>query len=411
MNIKNVKVMEVKSDYAVVLSSEGTFIRIVLKPGISVGDHIYITDADVYKAEELSISKHTLFSKRAFFSKRTAMTFARMALVSSVVLVFMLFKALSPVAYAVLSVDINPSFQMVVDAAYNVLDVEGKNDEARQLLTEVEWKKGQSATAVLQRILEEVSDNGYIHDGDNHILVAAALIDSKKKDIEPVNQMVESILDQLDYQPFTEGKLIISAISSDHTAIEQSLSQVISIGTYELEKRIAPVEPYIEVNHGQAKKLMPHPIKPNKQNQPEEEVETSPSTADGTDTEKTTEVTTSKPEKPSKSPATEEKTNNGNGVPHPSNNNGNNSNNSNNSNNGNGGNGSNGKPNVKPTEPPVVTDVSTEMTDATESTESTVDGSTEAGTENVTTNENKGPSDNANENATNKDLNKDKVKP
>lgn len=408
MNIKNVKVMEVKSDYAVVLSCEGTFIRIVLKPGIGVGDHIYITEADVYKAEELSISKHTMFSKRAFFSKRTALTFARMALVSSVVLVFMLFKALSPVAYAVLSVDINPSFQMVVDAAYNVLDVEGKNDEARQLLTEVEWKKGQTATAVLQRILEEVSDNGYIHDGDNHILVAAALIDSKKKDIEPVNQMVESILDQLDYQSFTEGKLIISAISSDHTAIEQSLSQVISIGTYELEKRIAPVEPYIEVNHGQAKKLMPHPIKPNKQNQPEEDVETSPPTADGTDTEETTEVTTSKPEKPSKAPATEEKTNNGNGVPHPSSNNGNNSNNSNN---GNGGNSSNGKPKVTTTDPTVDTDASTETTDTTEATEATVDGSTEASTENVTTNENKGPSDNANENATNKDLNKDKTKP
>ena len=402
MNIKNVKVMEIKTDYAVVLSSEGTFVRIVLKPGIGVGDHIYITDADVYQQPELNIGKHPLLSKRAFFMKRTAFMFARMALLSSVVLIFMLFKALSPVAYAVLSVDINPSFQMVVDAAYNVLEVEGKNDEARQLLSEVDWQKGQSATKVLQRILEEVSDNGYIHEGDNHILVAAALIDSKQKDLAPVNQMVENILDGIDYQTFTEGKLIISAISSDHTAIEQSLSQVISIGTYELEKRLTPVEPYIEVNHGQAKKLMPHPIKDNKQNQPGADGETASSTFESTDptgssdSSETTEATTFKPEKPSKEPATAEKTNNGNGVTHPTNNNGNNSNN------GNGG--KKGKQEVTSTE-------TTVETSTLNTTEATDEITTEVTTETTTVNENKGPSDNANENATNKDLNKDKVKP
>ena len=65
MEIQKAKIVDLNADYAVVLTDNGAFKRIVRKGDMSVGGGIYITDHDLYmKTRASGLFKLPLFSKR-----------------------------------------------------------------------------------------------------------------------------------------------------------------------------------------------------------------------------------------------------------------------------------------------------------------------------------------------------------
>ncbi|NME82835.1 anti-sigma factor domain-containing protein [Clostridium sp. SM-530-WT-3G] len=112
-------IMEVKDDYAIVMCDDGTMDRILVKPGMSIGQKIFYFEEDIVKSAESSNKKH--FNMNIFMK-----SFGSIA--ALFLIVFTVFQNLIfSKAYAVVSIDINPSIEITADNKKNIIKVEGKN--------------------------------------------------------------------------------------------------------------------------------------------------------------------------------------------------------------------------------------------------------------------------------------------
>lgn len=254
MEIQKAKIVDLNADYAVVLTDSGAFKRISRKRDMSVGNGIYITDRDFYMKTKASKS-FTL----PIFSKRLLQVTGVMAL-----LIMILFtQSLSPMSYAVISVDINPSIQLFIDADYNVIKIESMNADGRKLLSEYDFTKHQSASSVLTELFTLASEMDYLKADQNEILIAAAIFEPSKDTeimLQPSNEtdrLIEAVLSEVDYSIFEKEHVVINSVASNAKNIEAAEKEHLTIGQYEKDHHSDTLKPYAIVEDGKH-------IKPNK---------------------------------------------------------------------------------------------------------------------------------------------------
>ena len=98
-------IMEVKKSYAIALNDKGIMDKITFKKNMEVGQKIFYFEDDIVKATANKVHRHNSFIK-AFGS-----------IAALFLLVFTFFNTMKyEQAYAVVSLDINPSIQIEADS-------------------------------------------------------------------------------------------------------------------------------------------------------------------------------------------------------------------------------------------------------------------------------------------------------
>lgn len=176
---EQVLIMEKKTGYMVGLTAGGSFIKALSIPHVDVGATVCLSQLQLLRA-----SKRNLFKVAAGF----AAVFICFLVVSSVWLYY------SPVNATILTIDINPSLEMHLSSAGQVISTVPLNDNARDLLERVGSTAGKSLPDALETLLESANLLGYLSEDSDNLVVASifespALIARTKRKIQKIPPM------------------------------------------------------------------------------------------------------------------------------------------------------------------------------------------------------------------------------
>jgi hypothetical protein len=207
-------VMKVKKEYVLVLDDQSRYLRLKYKAGIEKGQQIYYSERDLYKKQRVNY---------------------RMALAAVAALVLVSFTLTSqlPIANALplmtVSIDVNPSVEMDVDAEMRVTEIRAMNQDAEPLIQN-SWE-GKKYDIVMREYMKALKDSGYLQTNEE-ILFGYAWLD---KDREPdrtmqgeLQSMGQGAIDEINRE---NGRLIRSlhVQSSEQERLQAKENQV-SIG-------------------------------------------------------------------------------------------------------------------------------------------------------------------------------------
>ncbi|MGN0144187.1 MAG: anti-sigma factor domain-containing protein [Clostridium sp.] len=225
-------IMELKKDYAIVLNDDGGMEKILIKPGMSVGQKIFYFEEDIVKA-----SAERSFKYNNSFMKSLG------SIAALFLLVFTFFYNYSfNKTYAIVSLDINPSIQIEVDNSQKILSVKGMNDDGRNIdFTGVKGKNINDGIKVIKDILVEKE---YLKNNKD-VLVGFAFVNNSNEGVYE-DSIKDAVLSNFDTENITYIK------AEDKKDIEQAKEQGISLGRYEASK---------VVNEETKKKITNAPVK------------------------------------------------------------------------------------------------------------------------------------------------------
>ncbi|MGL5750147.1 MAG: anti-sigma factor domain-containing protein [Paraclostridium sp.] len=203
-------VMEIKNDYAIVMKDDSTIVRVKNKKGLKSGDVIIFLEDDIYESKSF---KNNKFNK-------IAAPFMAVAAVLMVLVIPMVSKN-KDIAYALMSLDVNPSIQMELDKDKKIVSIEGMNDDGRKL--NLGTLKGMDLESGLNQIKIILENQKYSINNDSAI-VGFTFLESDK-DInyeEDVKNIVKNSLDKT-------NTAYLSATKQD---LEKANEKGISLGRY-----------------------------------------------------------------------------------------------------------------------------------------------------------------------------------
>ena len=138
-------ILEIKEKYSLVLKDDSTVIRIKNKENMEVGDTIIFLEEDLY---ELTKSRNTMKNKII-----PILTIAAMLVL---LVVPMVSNNTKGGAYALMSIDINPSIEFELDKNKNIVNVYGINDDGKTInLEELKGKTLEEGIKILETYLSK----------------------------------------------------------------------------------------------------------------------------------------------------------------------------------------------------------------------------------------------------------------
>lgn len=142
-------ILEVKEKYSLVLKDDSTVVRIRNKENMEVGDTIFFLEEDLY---EVNKSRNTMKNKII-----PILTVAAML----VLLVLPMIKNnTTGEAYALMSIDVNPSIEFELDENKNIVNVYGVNDDGKDInLDELKGKTLEEGIKILETYLSKNYSN------------------------------------------------------------------------------------------------------------------------------------------------------------------------------------------------------------------------------------------------------------
>ena len=255
MEAQKVRVLQLNKEDAVALTDTGAFVRIKKREGMKVGQGIYMTHHDIVRSKS---------------SLSWVVNMAKVVAFSAVLILLIVSNSLSPMTYAIISVDINPSLQLSVDEDFYVIKVEGKNDDGRALLEHYKLIRGDNASDVISDLIALASDLKYIDEETSEILIGAALtqdvVRSKTKTLEKqtekelADEVIQEVLDHVDYSKVGSHTLDIQSVTAPSKNLESAHDASVTIGDYERTHHKEEVKSYAKIENGKA---MKHTDEPN----------------------------------------------------------------------------------------------------------------------------------------------------
>ncbi len=216
-------VMKVKKEYVLVLDDQSRYLRLKYQPGIQPGQQIYYTERDLYR------------KKKVNFRIAMAATVAALVLVS-----YTMINQL-PTANALplmtVSVDVNPSVELDVDAEMRVMEIRALNQDAEPLIQN-SWE-GEKYDTVMHEYMIALKDSGYLQDNDE-VLFGYAWLDNER---EP-DRTMQGQLQRMGQGAIDEiNREIGRQIGSLHVQISekerlQAMENQVSIGKYTVMNRL-----------------------------------------------------------------------------------------------------------------------------------------------------------------------------
>lgn len=206
-------IMEIKKSYAIALTDTGIMEKIKSKPNMEVGQKIFYFEDDIIKATSNNIYRRNNLIK-AFGS-----------IAALFLLVFTFFSTFKyDQAYAVVSLDINPSIQIEADSDQNVIKVEGINNDGKKIdfsdIKDIPLEEG------IQKVKEKLVDNNYL-DANKEVLVGVYIKNGDNASYE------EDLKNAIRTTFNTED---ITYVKADKEEVDEAKTENISLGRYKAKE-------------------------------------------------------------------------------------------------------------------------------------------------------------------------------
>ncbi|GAA0079083.1 hypothetical protein UT300005_34620 [Clostridium sp. CTA-5] len=208
--------MEIKKDYAIVMNELGLMDSIKLKDGMIIGQKIFYFQEDIVNLNaNKSINKLSLF--------KTFGTFAALFL-----LIFTFFQPFAyQKAYAVVSLDINPSIQIEVNNKKKIVKVEGINADGKNI--DLSSVNGLDINDGIENIKSILVEKNYLNK-DGEVLVGFALLDGKE------DETYENTIKDVIQTTFKSEN--VTYVKANKDAVEEAKTKGISLGRYEATRSL-----------------------------------------------------------------------------------------------------------------------------------------------------------------------------
>lgn len=213
-------IMEVKKNYAIAMNDEGIMDKIAFKDNMKIGQKIFYFQDDIIANTHSNVHRYNNFIK-AFGS-----------IAALFLIVFTFFHVMKPQeAYAVVSLDINPSIQIEADSKLNIIKVEGVNDDGKKI--DFSDIKNVPLESGIQKIKEKLVEKNYL-DTNRDVLVGYAFVQNGD------NSAYEEDLKGVINSTFNTEQVVY--VKGDKDDVTEAKTQGISLGRYEAASRVADQE-------------------------------------------------------------------------------------------------------------------------------------------------------------------------
>lgn len=204
-------IMEVKKNYAIALNDEGIMDKILFKQNMEVGQKIFYFEDDVVKATANKAHRYNNFIKSLG------------SIAALFLLVFTFFNTMRyEQAYAVVSLDINPSIQIEADSNQQIIKVEGVNIDGKNI--DFSDIKDISLNDGIDKIKEKLIAKNYL-DTNREVLVGYAFIENGDN-----SAYVDDLKDAIQSTFKTEK---VTYVKGDKEDVNEAKTKGISLGRYE----------------------------------------------------------------------------------------------------------------------------------------------------------------------------------
>ncbi|HEX9027005.1 MAG TPA: anti-sigma factor [Clostridium sp.] len=204
-------IMEVKKNYAIALNDKGIMDKILFKQNMEVGQKIFYFEDDVVKATANKAHRYNNFIK----------SFGSIA--ALFLLIFTFFNTMRyEQAYAVVSLDINPSIQIEADSNQQIIKVEGVNIDGKNI--DFSDIKDISLDDGIDKIKEKLIAKNYL-DTNREVLVGYAFIKNGDN-----SAYVDDLKDAIQSTFKTEK---VTYVKGDKEDVNEAKTKGISLGRYE----------------------------------------------------------------------------------------------------------------------------------------------------------------------------------
>lgn len=206
-------IMEVKQNYAIVMNDDGHMNKISKKKNMSIGQKIFYFEEDIIRTNGIRNLRNNSFIK----------TIGSIAALFLIAFTFFYQLSYKETAYAVVSLDINPSIQIEVDNNKTILKVEGMNNDGKNI--DFKDLKGLNINDGIQKIKDILVEKNYLKE-NRDVLVAFALVnEDENTDYE------ESVLGVIQ-STFKSEK--VTYVKGNKEDVKEAKSAGISLGRYEV---------------------------------------------------------------------------------------------------------------------------------------------------------------------------------
>lgn len=206
-------IMEVKQNYAIIMNDDGHMDKISKKKNMAIGQKIFYFEEDIIRTNNIRNIRSNSFMK----------TIGSIAALFLIAFTFFYQLSYKEAAYAVVSLDINPSIQIEVDNNKTILKVEGMNDDGKNI--NFKELKGLNINEGIQKIKNILVEKNYLKE-NRDVLVAFALVnEDENTDYE------ESVFGTIKSTFKSEKVTYVKGKKED---VEEAKSAGISLGRYEV---------------------------------------------------------------------------------------------------------------------------------------------------------------------------------
>ena len=212
-------IMKIEDDFAIVLSYDMQYTKVIKKDGMNVGNQIIFVKDDIYSENKINY-KH--------ISALAAVIFILFMSIN----IFHINNNKNMIAAAVVSLDINPSIEFELDKKGIVIKVKDINEEANEIIDkELIGKKIEDALFIT---INNAMKKKYISSQKNSVLISDVILDSTVKDILSIEKDLQIKLDNDKNNTYIN----IVYLKSNKNNMKDAHKNDMSIGKYEAFKEI-----------------------------------------------------------------------------------------------------------------------------------------------------------------------------
>ncbi len=208
--MKKAQIMEIKDSYAIGFS-DGEFIKLNKKAGLSVGDEIIFLDEDRFDQSQWSVNWKAM-------SGIVAACFAILIFAASIYMnQFMV--------YAVVTLDINPSVELRLNKQNEILSVEAMNQDGQELLDlDIE---GLSVDEAIELLVGEAVADGFVDIlNDDYVMITTVPL----RDNEIQAEEIEAKITMRVNEAKTLQSVNIAIVRADKDELDQAIIEEKPLG-------------------------------------------------------------------------------------------------------------------------------------------------------------------------------------
>lgn len=213
--------MEITEDAMVVMTTDCSFRRIEKKKNVCEGMEIEFNQSDI------------ILDKKRSLIHFIAVAAAVLLIIVTSAFGFENWNLLNQ-SVALVTIDINPSLQLEMNYKNQVIKGTALNEDAEKI--SLDGLKGKPLAEVLEIILEQAKDKGYIlHEAENFVLVTTVVLQQEKANSLEISRLIQAVKENIEEKALKEGeKIEIVAIDASEDMLLKANEQKVSVGRLQL---------------------------------------------------------------------------------------------------------------------------------------------------------------------------------